>query len=195
MVMIFVVVYYFIKFYSLYKKLSTQSFKTYHNLLNLRYELVLNTEHYKSYYLAFVPIFLGMYIIMYSPDKGYAGATFMLVISFVVSCAVMFFLGRVWLKEMYGKYIVQISDLVATLDNDRDDFEFNRNALMSDNQFFSFISKTENWFVDKLGLNGKLINAIFWTIVGLLLLFVMGVLLGYGIGYFAKEFEGVDFWT
>ena len=40
--------YYFLKFRQLYQKINTQDFSTFHKLLNLRYELVLNTELYRA---------------------------------------------------------------------------------------------------------------------------------------------------
>ena len=61
--------YYYLKFYTFYKKLNTKSLDTYHNILDLRYELVLNSELYKSFNIVFVPIMLGLYSTLYLHNK------------------------------------------------------------------------------------------------------------------------------
>ena len=61
--------YYYLKFYIFYKKLNTKNLNTYHNILDLRYELVLNSELYKSFNIVFVPIMLGLYSTLYLHNK------------------------------------------------------------------------------------------------------------------------------
>ncbi|MDY3536755.1 hypothetical protein PG275_01910 [Riemerella anatipestifer] len=175
---ILIIVYYFVKFYSLYKTISTQNFQTYHNLLNLRYELVLNTELYKSYYISFVPILFSVFL-LFLDLNSWNGVMFVVVSLFMTSI-IMYVMGRVWLREIYGNYVVEITDLVSELSDESDDFKFNRNSLSHKGKYQIF-QKTKHFFGKIFGKYATLANWIFWFFI----LIIISGIIGYMIGYFS----------
>lgn len=178
-----IVVYYFSKFRKLYKRISTQNFSTYTNLLNLRYELVLNTELYRSYYIAFIPIIFCSYIIFFKPEFSSSRYLFMLITSTVFGSFAMIYVGKIWLREMYGKYVVQISDLVMQLSDEKDEFVFDRSGLHSKSNY-RWIQLSQNWLVAKLGkTGGTIVNFILWGFVFLFLIFALSFIIGLIIGF------------
>ncbi|MDO5614917.1 MAG: hypothetical protein Q4G16_01915 [Cruoricaptor ignavus] len=189
--MIILVGYYFSHFFKLYKKISTQSFKTYTNLLNLRYELVLNTEFYKSYYISFLPIFLCFYLGLFDVQiKGFS-YFFVLILMMIFSSFILIFLGKIWLKDMYGKHIIQITDLIEELSDEEDDFKFDRNGLEFKRNYKIF-KKTKSFFEQQFGKKGTLINTIFWWIVCIIALILFSFCIGYIIGFLGAKFNFID---
>ena len=178
-----IVVNYFSKFRKLYKRISTQNFSTYTNLLNLRYELVLNTELYRSYYIAFIPIIFCSYIILFEPEFSSSNYLFMLITSTVLGSVIMIYLGKIWLKEMYGKYVVQISDLVMQMSDEKDEFVFDRSGLHSKSNY-RWIKLSQKWLEAKLGKTfGTIVNVIFWGAVILFFIFALSFIIGLIIGF------------
>lgn len=179
--------YYFMKFNTLYQKINTQNFSTFHQLLNLRYELVLNTELYKSYYISYVPITFCAYFIIYGlRDESMSHFVFLMSITLVASILI-YFLGKLWLREFYGKYIVEVSDLVMELTDEKDDFGFDRKSLQTEVKFKPFM-KTRNFFERKFGNAGLWYNYIFWFLFGFVALVVLAYVLGYTLGYLIGYF-------
>ena len=91
--------YYYLKFYIFYKKLNTKHLNTYHNILDLRYELVLNSELYKSFNIVFVPIMLGLYSTLYLHNKE--SNIIFFIILFLTFCVILYFIGKYWRYESY----------------------------------------------------------------------------------------------
>ena len=164
--------YYYLKFYTFYKKLNTKSLNTYHNILDLRYELVLNSELYKSFYIAFIPIVLGLYSILYLDKKDF-DLTFFTILS-LSFCVIMYFIGKYWLYENYGKYIQQISKIVAEITGEEDGFEYDRSFLKIQKEFV-FLQKTRNFCNEKFGTHGQTAYIIFLLILVFLISFLVGV--------------------
>lgn len=188
-----IITYYFAKFFKLYKKLSTQEFSTYHNLLNLRYELVLNTELYKSYYIATVPILMCLLLSVYVGREG-VSPLFMFMISLFLGFLILYIMGKVWIREVYGKHIVQISDLVDNLSSEKPEFQFNRNSLKGERKYF-LIEKSRNFFEEKFGKKGRIVHIIFWTVAAIFALLLFSYLIGYGIGFTAAKMNLFDIET
>lgn len=190
LILILITVYYFRKFYSLYKRINTQSFSTYHNLLNLRYELVLNTELYKSYYISSIPIAFCFYWAM-SPTflNGNIPHLMLVACCMVVFVIALYIIGKMWLKEMYGKYIVEISDLVTSMSDENDEFQFGRDSLNSEISYIWY-TLSRGYFEKKFGKAGKIINGILWVSLILLALFIASFCVGFIIGFAVAWWEG-----
>ena len=164
--------YYYLKFYTFYKKLNTKSLNTYHNILDLRYELVLNSELYKSFYIVFIPIGLCLYTILYLHDKETNLTIF--AIKSLIFGVVFYFGGKYWLYEKYGKYIQQISKIVAEITGEEDGFEYDRSFLKIQKEFV-FLQKTRNFCNEKFGKYGQIAYIIFLIILVFLISFLVGI--------------------
>ena len=168
-----IIVYHYLKFYTFYKKLNTQNLSTYHSILDLRYELVLNSELYKSFYIAFfIPLILGLYSILYLGKKDF-DLTFFTILSLLL-CVVIYFIGKYWLYENYGKYIQQISKIVAEITGEEDGFEYDRSFLKIQKEFV-FLQKTRNFCNEKFGKYGQIAYIIFLIILVFLISFLVGI--------------------
>lgn len=169
--------YYFMKFRMLYQKINTQSLDTYHNLLNLRYELVLNTELYKSYFLCFVPLLFCGYVLFFYTEESLLNVV-SIFISTIIASVFMYLCGKIWLKEMYGKYIVQISELVSQMNNEKDDFQYDRTTIRA-SKYISFFEKTQPFFTKKFGRKGIILHVLFWIIIFYIAAFILGFIAGF----------------
>lgn len=167
--------YYYLKFYTLYKKLNTKSLNTYHNILDLRYELVLNSELYKSFYTAFIPIMLGLFSILFLDSKNF-DLTFFTILS-LSFCVGIYSTGKYWLYENYGKYIQKISKIVAEITGEEDGFEYDRSFLKIQKEFV-FLQKARNFCNEKFGKYGQTAYIIFLLILGLLISLLIGACIG-----------------
>lgn len=174
--------YYFTKFNTLYRKINSESFSTFHQLLNLRYALVLNTELYKSYYISYIPITFCSYFIVYGiRDESTSHLIFLTSLTLVASILI-YFLGKLWLREFYGKYIVEVSDLVMELTDEKDDFVFDRKSLQSEVKFKPFM-KTRIFFERQFGNAGLWLNYIVWILIGFIMLLLVSFIAGFTVGY------------
>lgn len=170
-----ITLYYFRKFYSLYKKINTQHFTTYHHLLNLRYELVLNAELYKSYYVSSLPI--AICILMKVENIEQYPITGIILMG--IFAILVYYFGKIWLKEMYGKHIITISDLVDSMSDEKSDFQFNRNSL-SGIKTNSWIGRISQYFTKKLGyVLGRICLILLAFIVLMMISFIAGIIIGY----------------
>ena len=167
--------YYYLKFYTFYKKLNTKSLNTYHNILDLRYELVLNSELYKSFYTAFIPIMLGLFSILFLDSKNF-DLTFFTILS-LSFCVGIYSTGKYWLYENYGKYIQKISKIVAEITGEEDGFEYDRSFLKIQKEFV-FLQKARNFCNEKFGKYGQTAYIVFLIILLLLISFLVGVCVG-----------------
>ena len=167
--------YYYLKFYVFYKKLNTKNLNTYHNILDLRYELVLNSELYKSFYIVFIPIGLCLYTALYLHDKETNLTIF--AIKSLIFGMVFYFGGKYWLYEKYGKYIQKISKIVAEIIGEEDGFEYDRSFLKIQKEFV-FLQKARNFCNEKFGKYGQTAYIIFLIISLLLISFLVGVCVG-----------------
>ena len=164
--------YYYLKFYIFYKKLNTKNLNTYHNILDLRYELVLNSELYKSFNIVFVPIMLGLYSTLYLHNKE--SNIIFFIILFLTFCVVLYFIGKYWLYENYGKYIQQISKIVAEITGEEDGFECDRSFLKIQKEFI-FLQKIRNFCNEKFGKYGQTAYITFLLILVFLISFLVGI--------------------
>ena len=164
--------YYYLKFYIFYKKLNTKNLNTYHNILDLRYELVLNSELYKSFYIVFIPIGLCLYTILYLHDKETNLTIF--AIKSLIFGMIFYFGGKYWLYENYGKYIQKISKIVAEITGEEDGFEYDRSFLKIQKEFV-FLQKARNFCNEKFGKYGQTAYITFLLILVSLISFLVGI--------------------
>ena len=167
-----IIVYHYLKFYTFYKKLNTQNLNTYHSILDLRYELVLNSELYKSFYIASIPFILDFYYVLYVGNED-IDLTFFSIIS-LSFCVLIYFVGKYWLYENYGKYIQKISKIVAEITGEEDGFEYDRSFLKIQKESV-FLQKMRNLCNEKFGKYGQTAYIIFLLILVSLISFLVGI--------------------
>lgn len=119
LVLVFIFVYYYIKFYKLYVKLFTSDFSTFHQLMEIKYELKLNIELYKSFYIAAVPFFFAMLLLLLEKHNFFKyDDLIMHYAPFIIFLAVVAFtlgFGKWWWDHFYDKYIRQIEKIMSQL--------------------------------------------------------------------------------
>ena len=167
--------YYYLKFYVFYKKLNTKNLNTYHNILDLRYELVLNSELYKSFNIVFVPIMLGLYSTLYLHNKE--SNIIFFIILFLTFCVILYFIGKYWMYESYGKHIMKISKIVAEIKDEEDGFEYDRSFLKIQKEL-DFLQKASDFCNEKFKKYGQTAYIIFLIISLLLISLLIGACIG-----------------
>lgn len=174
--------YYFNKFRNLYQKINTNNFSTFHKLLNLRYELVLHAELYKSYYVSHIPIAFSAYFVLFGVrNTSILSLLFIIGLTFLASVFLLN-IGKIWFIDFYGKYIVQISDLIIELSDQKDDFVYDRKYFKKQAKFKPF-NQTTSYFKNKFGDIGVLVNILFWMFVGTILFFITAFVIGFTVGF------------
>jgi hypothetical protein len=120
-----VCIYYLLKFYVFYKRLSSITLKTKDNLYETYFDIRLNMELYKTFGFALTP-FLIMYLITFlyfefSKIPGFISKEFtnsQLVSLFSIIVFTMLFMGVAlewWVKKFYGKYAKEIRKVIDEL--------------------------------------------------------------------------------
>ena len=115
-----VTVFFFNKFFKLYKEISNPALGTLDSLKDLLHQFDLNKQYYVSFYLSFIPFFVcEMIIVLESMPQTHHYSNAMLAIVFLGSVAfgltMVYFIGMVWFKHFYGKYIKKIEVLVEEM--------------------------------------------------------------------------------
>jgi len=90
------------------------------SLKDLLHQFDLNKQYYVSFYLSFVPFFVcEMIIVLESIPQTHNYSNAMLAMVFLGSVAfgltMVYFIGTVWFKYFYGKYIKKIEVLVEEM--------------------------------------------------------------------------------
>ena len=184
--------YYFAKFFKLYQIISKVNLTTNYHLLNLRSELVIHKELYKSYYIAFIPILVC--VLLVSTHFTLRNQTQILIFSFsfFFMCFFLYIVGKIWLKELYGKYINEISSLIQSLNED-DTFDVDRKTLNIDYNFKNpLYFKSKVFFEKKFGDKGLQINFLIWMVISFIILFILSGLVGFAAGYFGAKYNVLD---
>jgi hypothetical protein len=175
--------YYYFKFYKLYHKITHIDLGVFQNLVQLKYELQLNVELYKSYVVAFVPILFGELILIFDHFKIINEMDFNRIImtiatTFLLGIITLYLTIKIWIYVFYEKYILQISNLIVELYQDEElkNLELENQSLFSVN--FTFVDATELFL--KRFLNNRIseiINVILWFCVVLLVVYI--IILGF----------------
>lgn len=117
---IIVTAFYYYKFFLLYREIGDQKFTTYEMLKDLKIQFDLNQQYYTSYYIAFVPIIVASYILIFDNQNAYEKYSnvmfiFILLITVVAGLGSLYLIGKWWFNKYYGKYIKQIEVLIYDL--------------------------------------------------------------------------------
>ena len=112
--------FYYLKFFSLYKEIIFQTYNTKDSLKTLMHQFELNKQYYISYYIAFVPIIVSSYIVLfeYLPSyKNHNDMVFIIMFGLTVLLGITFLylIGKWWFNYFYGKYIIQIDKILKEL--------------------------------------------------------------------------------
>ena len=118
--MLMVTSFYFFKFFNLYKNLISINVNTAESLRELDFQFKLNEQYYLSFYISFVPFVVAEMLLIFEIVpflKEIQGYEF--VFYFLGTCLLMlfflYFIGKIWFKIFYGKYISQISQIANNL--------------------------------------------------------------------------------
>lgn len=118
--MVIVTSFFFSQFFKLYKEMGNPVMKTYDSLKDLIAQFNLNKQYYLSFYLAFVPFLVCEMIIVIEfiprpePLSDVKIAT-ILITSVLVGLISLYFIGKLWFKKLYGRYIKQVENLLDEL--------------------------------------------------------------------------------
>ena len=120
-------IYYFVKLYLFYKRLSSASVNTKDNLYETYFDIKLNMELYKSFTYSLIPfllVFPIIYIVSEFPSltekiitDGVINYSFLSVIicAFIISVLLIGLITDLWVNYYYGKYAKQIRSLLDEL--------------------------------------------------------------------------------
>lgn len=113
---LFIVIYFFSKFYQLYHKIPNESAVTKERISELLFDLKITTEIYKDYYIACIPLFLAEFVILfYLPNNHFVISSTLFVVLFVLSCIFIVLFGLWWFRYFYGKYISKVEAIYNNL--------------------------------------------------------------------------------
>ena len=120
MVMAIVSLFFCLKIYKFYKEISNNSLKTYQHLLELEYHIKYFRVLYQSYYIAFVPVLLSEFFLVFQFSRSFNALKIESMIGvFVISLALgfgfLFLCWKLWYHFFYGKYVVQIEKILSDM--------------------------------------------------------------------------------
>ena len=194
--MVLVTLFYFKVFYKTYQSILNNTTNTLDSLKDLRFQLKLYEQYYISYYLSFVPFLVCELIIIYEFTQVFKMISpFLLVFNFIMilgfSLLLLYFFGKFWFNEFYGKYINQVSELIAEISGEESTINFGSNIFRTQNKI-NYLLKTEPFFIKTFGNRGSLINSVFWIIVFIISILLISFIIGFGIGYFGTKYNLID---
>lgn len=118
--MMLITAFYFLKFFSLYKNLSSIDLNLLENLKDLRFQFKLNEQYYLAFYISFVPFVVGESFLLFEflPNlKSLDGIAF--IGYFLLFCLFLlgslYVVGKWWFSKYYGKYFAKINILIGDL--------------------------------------------------------------------------------
>ena len=194
--MVLVSLFYFKIFYKTYQSILNTTTNTLDSLKDLLFQLKLYEQYYVSYYLSFVPFLVCELIIIYEFTQVFKMISpFLLVFNFIMilgfSLLLLYFFGKFWFNEFYGKYINQVSELIAEISGEESTINFGSNIFRTQNKI-NYLLKTEPFFIKTFGNRGSLINSVFWIIVFIISILLTSFIIGFGIGYFGTKYNLID---
>ncbi|MCA6068116.1 hypothetical protein JI747_013050 [Chryseobacterium sp. RG1] len=118
--MAFVTIFFFSKFFKLYKELSNPALQTYDALNDLLMQFNLNKQYYLSFYVSFIPflvceIILVIEVIPWMRELNLVYILMILIGFVVVGGSLVYLSGKRWFEKFYGKHIRQIENLLIEL--------------------------------------------------------------------------------
>lgn len=118
---VFIISFYFFKFFKLYQELEVVDFNTKDSLKDLIWKFKLNEQYYISYYVATVPVLLFEFAIFMDYLPGYEKfSQTKLICTFIISMLISLFfiynLGKWWFRRFYGKHIYKIKKTLQIIE-------------------------------------------------------------------------------
>ena len=111
---------------------------------------------------------------------------FLLVFNFIMvllfGLLLLYFFGKFWFNEFYGKYINQVSELISEISGEEKTTNFGSDLFRTKNKK-TFISKTEPFFNKIFGKSGGVFNVLFWVFVFILGILILSFVAGFIVGY------------
>jgi hypothetical protein len=121
--MALVTVFFFSRFFKLYREIGNPTLGTYDSLKDLFHQFELNKQYYLSFYLSFIPFFVCEMIIViesiphtHQYTNGYL--TLVFIGSVLFGLFLLYLIGNWWFKYFYGKHIDKIKNLVEEMKMD-----------------------------------------------------------------------------
>lgn len=118
--MMLVSVFYYLRFFKLYKEIGNPMLKTYESLKDLLHQFDLNKQYYISFCVSFIPFYVAEIMIIqeFTPslrlqsDINMAITFIFLMFLGLIS---FYFFGKFWFKLYYGKHIKRIENTLDDL--------------------------------------------------------------------------------
>lgn len=111
-----ILLYYYSKFYKLYKKLSDKKQYTFEFLNDLKYDLKLHLEYLKSYYVAIIPLFLAEMLILLPAKINFDQTQILkIIVGGGILLTIMYFRIKYYVNKNYQKPIENINQLIEDL--------------------------------------------------------------------------------
>ena len=185
--MVLVTLFYFKVFYKTYQSILNNTTNTLDSLKDLRFQLKLYEQYYISYYLSFVPFLVCELVIIHEFMPIFKVLNpFLLVFNFIMvllfGLLLLYFFGKFWFNEFYGKYINQVSELISEISGEEKTTNFGSDLFRTKNKK-TFISKTEPFFNKIFGKSGGVFNVLFWVFVFILGILILSFVAGFIVGY------------
>lgn len=116
-----IIIFYFVKFFRLYKDLENMDFNTKESLKDLVWKFKLNEQYYLSYYIATVPVILFELAIFMDYVPGYKEFTgikfyYTYILGFILSLGMLYYIGKYWFRKYYGVYIYKITKTLKVIE-------------------------------------------------------------------------------
>lgn len=117
--MVVVTLFFYSKFFKLYKEIVNLNVKTMDSLKDLLYQFALNKQYYFSFYISFAPFLVSEMIIIneFYPSGNHTdfkmAAMFIFVLVFTM--LLLFWFGKIWFHYFYGRYINKVEDIYKSL--------------------------------------------------------------------------------
>lgn len=148
-----IMIYFYCRLRSFYKKFGNASMNTNYSLLNLKTELMVTKEIFLSYYVLYIPLNFMSFMVYNGFEKMDEMSYFMFILSFVICVLMILFVRKYWLYYMYGIYIDRIVNLVDELNGVETNWKTKR---------LTWFQRTQKYLISKLGLVGNMLNTLLW---------------------------------
>lgn len=115
-----ITMFFYAKFFKLYKEIGNLQLETYESLKDLMHQFDLNKQYYLSFYVSFVPFLVCETIIIlecipYTHQFNNTKLALIFISSVVAGLFLLYLLGKFWFNYLYGKYIKKIETLIKEL--------------------------------------------------------------------------------
>lgn len=170
-----VLIYFFWRLLSFYKRFSRITPNTNYDLFTLKTELLVTKEIFLSYYVLYIPLVFLTYLFTIGFHLENDAQGIMFTCSFGLSVIIILLIRKYWLHYMYGIYINQIVEIIDEL-NGINHIEIERGV--------SLYEKSQRYFISRWGLIGNILFVILWACVwgflffGTVFILTLVVLLG-----------------